>query len=87
MSPRMSRFFLAVSVFNLSACTQVPDVFASGRDGRSFNAATGRYEWGEESAPVHSRQAAGRTQGRTDSNQPAARSEDRPFNPATGRFE
>ena len=38
----------------LAGCASLdrPDLFATGRDARTYNPQTGRYEWPEEAAPA-----------------------------------
>jgi hypothetical protein len=50
---------VAVFAFGCSPLSSPGNLFATGRDGRSFNAATGRYEWSEEAAPSRRKRSSG----------------------------
>lgn len=59
------------------------NLFATGRDARTFNPQTGRYEWPDEPARSPSTRRASPPPERKD----AAPDDGRAFNPQTGRFE
>jgi hypothetical protein len=89
---RQSVLFVAAlgCVVMFSACQSLErtDFFASGRDARTFNPQTGRYEWPKESVPSSPRVSLRDERSAESSKRGLLNSSDeRVFNPQTGRYE
>ena len=91
MGRQLALFAAALgSAVILSACQSLEEtnLFASGRDARTFNPQTGRYEWPKESAPSAPRVSPRDEQPAVSSKRGLLNSGDeRVFNPQTGRYE
>ena len=77
-----------LAALSLAGCgsLDLPDLAATGRDARTYNPQTGRYEW-PDNEPAR-QPAKPRVKARDDAPADAAKPSDgRDFNPQTGRFE